>query len=370
MTPITETIRVKLEALHFTGIQAVTPYGQDERVFTVNFDRHVDADLMASFQSAGCDIREPGENAVAVLVPADWIVAPDVQLNTTSDSTVQVLTADNPIVKHIFDELIRLGNKVDGAYINPYNRGKDCSTGDCYIIIFKNADDIVTFEGHAFASLFRNGNRMVVVGIPADWKQVEAATPADDELTETAMWIKRLQHRIAELAEDKEHLEKRVETLVDERDELIEQRDSAIAMASVADDLRAEQVETALEGRALLNPCKEVVTKRSVSDSELQKMLNEGWNIQHMQFQDVALHVVFIRDLSAPTPSPQHMGAWRLIEPIPGTHQVYPPVTPFSIPDYDMPLGLTHDERVEYRVNQIKAAAQDYIRAQVTGEQS
>lgn len=393
MTTLIETVRARLIDAGYTGIISVTPYGDRDTDFTITFDRHVDADMLGSIETVpGFTLLSPVEGGMIVRVPVAWLDEaddtrePDVQLNTTSDSTVITEATVDPLIQRITDELARLGNKVEGVHISPYGRGKDCPTGDCYAVTFANADDIVAFEGHNFTSLWRNGNRFVVVGIPADWKQADPTPAADDlDLSETDAWvksvndaaraadaefaeamdispivhlaaddpdvqkatnkfvkiasggkykntdevfetgvepaldetatlIKRLQRRVAELAEDKQRLEQRVETLVDERDELIEQRDSAIAMAAVASDLEAERVEEAMEGRTLLNPCKEVVTKRSITDSEFQKMLNDGWNIQHVQFQDVALHVVFIRQQSS-APSPLS-NARRLVQPI------------------------------------------------------
>lgn len=315
MTTLIETVRARLVGAGYTGILSVTPYGDRDTDFTVTFDRHVDADMLGSVTAF--ELLSPVEDGMNIRIPVEWLDeaddtrAPDVQLNTTSDSTVPTKTTVDPAIGRITDELTRLGNNVVGARISVYHRGSECPTGDCYAVIFDKADDIVTFEGHNFTSLFRNGNRFVVVGIPAAWKQAEEIAPAeptDDELKETATLIKRLQRRVAELAEDKQRLEQRVETLMVERDELIEQRDSAIAMTSVASDLEAERTERALEGRLLTNPCKEVMTKRSITDSEFQKMLNDGWNIQHVQFQDVALHVVFIRQQSA-APAPNTLGA-------------------------------------------------------------
>lgn len=373
MTP-QDRIRQALAGMNIQGIEPHALYADE---WCLTFDHPLDSDMLGEIQKV-YTLSDVSDTAVIIRLPNldETPDESDVQPETTSDSTVPTKTTVDPAIGRITDELTRLGNNVVGARISVYHRGSECPTGDCYAVIFDKADDIVTFEGHNFTSLFRNGNRFVVVGIPAAWKQAEEIAPAeptDDELKETATLIKRLQRRVAELAEDKQRLEQRVETLVDERDELIEQCDSAIAMASVASDLEAERTERALEGRLLTNPCKEVMTKRSITDSEFQKMLNDGWNIQHVQFQDVALHVVFIRQQSA-APAPNTLGAragaWRMIEPVPGTHTVYPPVPQFNIPAYDMPLGLTQDERVEYRVNQIKAAAQDYIRARVTGEQS
>lgn len=57
---------------------------------------------------------------------------------------------------------------------------------------------------------------------------------------------------------------------------------------------------------AILSPvCKEYCVKHEISESELNKMAREGWQIQHMQFVLTdQLHIVFVRDLPA-SPAPK-----------------------------------------------------------------
>lgn len=459
MTTLIETVRARLVGAGYTGIVTVEPYGDRDTDFTVTFDRHLDADTLASIEATeGFELLSPVEAGAIVRIPVEWLDeaddtrAPNAQLNTTSESTVHTETTVDPIIQRITDELTRLGNNIVGAHISVYGRGKGCPSGDCYAVTFNDESDIVTFEGHKFTSLFRSGNRFVVVGIPAEWKQADPTPAADLDLSETDAWvksvndaaraadaefaeamdispivhlaaddpdvqkatnkfvkiasggkykntdevfetgvepaldvtatlIKRLQRRVAELAEDKQRLEQRVESLVDERDELIEQRDSAIAMAAVASDLEAERFEAAAEGRLVLNPCKEVVTlyhlvgrpdDRKKADAELAQYLNDRWEKFDCAVVagEMTLRVItLVRQQPALMPNPLH-AARQMIEPIPGTHTVYPPVPQFNIPAYDMPLGLNRDERVEHRVEQIKAVAQEFIRAYVSGEQS
>ncbi len=82
---------------------------------------------------------------------------------------------------------------------------------------------------------------------------------------------------------------------------------------------------------AILSPiCKEYCVKNDITESELNKLAREGWQVQHMQFVSIEeLNIVFVRDLPA-SPAPKVAATDAAIySAIPGFR---PPITQPPMP--------------------------------------
>lgn len=82
---------------------------------------------------------------------------------------------------------------------------------------------------------------------------------------------------------------------------------------------------------AILSPiCKEYCVKNDITESELNKLAREGWQVQHMQFASIEeLNIVFVRDLPA-SPAPKVAATDAAIySAIPGFR---PPITQPPMP--------------------------------------
>lgn len=126
----------------------------------------------------------------------------------------------------------------------------------------------------------------------------EQAEVEDEELAETARIIKELRERNDRLQVSNDALREQVDSLI-----------AHIDGAALQAEAVAEAAETSISTRHLTG-CKQVVSKRAIEDPALQKLINEGWELQHIQFSESGdLNVVLMRDQVAPAPTNGHRTA-------------------------------------------------------------
>lgn len=75
---------------------------------------------------------------------------------------------------------------------------------------------------------------------------------------------------------------------------------------------------------------KEFRTRVNCQDAEMAELVNDGWQIQYMQFMENGkLHVVFVREVAAPAPAAAPVVT---VEPVPA---------PVKVPSKPLPAGFT-----------------------------
>ena len=214
---------------------------------------------------------------------------------------------------------------------------------------------------------------------------------ADAELTEAALLIERLQAENAQLRAENEHLEIKIDAYRDQVDNLItdiEGRDGMIdEQIEHAEVTPAQLVSSVFQGKTLIQ---ELATPETwaAADRERADLLTQGWtqdNITVLHALGSARHnftrVITLSRFApldtAPVPVEARAAA-RRIEPVgptvsyiippepalTGTLNQAAPVATFEIPPYQPPpIGMTRDEQIAWRLQEIDADANNYRQA-------
>lgn len=377
-TPATieDRILFTLDAANIAEIRKIIPDGKDNRQYRVIFmtDRPgtpvIDA-MKQLFEKV--ESPERLGNALVVTVPQSWLdelvlvdpVTPAIAAQAAAETDLilekaALAVAESAVVDWFVRSFTRLGVDMTGVQIAPTHRlGRTMGQDPTYALIWPStlvfSLQIKNISAAAkelrLRDFFANGTK-IIVDLPAEWMPTYGESPAaadpvgtrhvssvetlpteaDEDLTETARLIDELRARNKQLVAENESLG----TLADDRLTLIDSLTAEID----ARDLRVQDAEESAEPVAQsLITCKEVKSFADITDAELEKHLNTGWDILHIQFgAHDQLDVVFIRNQPAPVAPTTTRAAAKLVRPV-GPHVIIEPAisTPAPIPSAPLP---------------------------------
>lgn len=364
---IEDRILFTLDAANIGEIRKTLPDGKDERQYKIVFlgQDHPATQVIDKLKTLFDKVQSPQNagNAVIVTVPQSWLdelvvadpVTPAIKAMAEAEAEQIVeaakkftpVQADPAVVDWFVRSFTRQGIDMTDVQIAPAHRlNRAMGQDPTYALIWPNTQ---AYQAAVKAGLhnaakelrlrdyFANGV-MIMVDLPANWTPTFGEVVIADDNSH-AFFDKINDGLQAELAAENEadnapdDKDAVIGELIRERNELLsrndrlqilnenlrDQVDSLIGHID-AQELRTEDAAEAAEMSTSIQPltiCKEVETVRGISDAALEKCLNDGWEILHIQFGDNAsLNVVFVREQSAPTaPTPTRTAA-KLIQPV------------------------------------------------------
>lgn len=373
---IEEYITFHLATVQVNNCYHPKPYGEDEHQYGVRFRERLMTDQIELLKShGGFEKVELAENpAIVVTVPQSWLdelvkvdpVTPAVAARALAETDLILqqaaatppnqrptpVEADSAVVDWFMRMFTAQGVDMTDVKIAPTHRlNRAMGQDPTYALIWPNTD---AFHAAIKAGLYDASKELrlgdyfandvkIIVDLPANWSPtfgeivadnpitesvvaaMQTSAPEDEDLSETARLI-------ADLRERNERLQIRNEALAEQVDSLIAHFDAQDLRAEDAAEAAEADMPAAVGTRYISSVCKQVKTERNAQDGTIEKYLNDGWDILHIEFNDrTDVNIVFVRELPAPVVPTSARTAYRSFTPV-GPQVVVEPATPAPIP--------------------------------------